>query len=138
MSIKESLKKEKDIPVKSSKQASFGDLEGIDAQGALERLKVGTKTYAMSLEAFFEDYTDIIDKIKDALNRKNVPEVRQLLHTLSGAAGNIGAVRVEKAASMIGTAIKEGQSNLTPLIGDLEIALNTALKSVNSVMSKIL
>jgi two-component system sensor histidine kinase/response regulator len=132
MSIKKIQDREIDIPVKPSTGVSFEDLVGVDVKGALKRLKVDMKTFAMSLAAFAEDYTNIIDKIKNALDRKDVLEARRLLHTLRGAAGNIGSTEVETTAKMLGTAVKEGQDNLEPLIGDLEIALNTVLESIQS------
>lgn len=131
MGIKGSQEKEKDIPVKSSTGLSFENLAGIDVKGALKRLKVEMNTFAMSLAAFAEDYTNIIDKIKNELNRKDVLEALNLLHNLRGAASNIGAADVETTAKMLGTAVKEGQNKLAPLICDLGIALSTVLASIH-------
>lgn len=133
MSVKKSKEKEKDIPVKPTTGLYFENLAGIDVNGALKRLKVEMKTFAMSLTFFAEDYADIVDKIKNALDRKDLLEARKFLHTLRGAAGNIGATEVERTAGILRTAVKEGQDNLEPLIGDLEIAFNTVLESIHSV-----
>jgi len=112
------------------------ELTGIDVTEALKRLKVNTDIYEKSLKAFAESYIDAVNKIQTALNKHNDEgnkETRELLHTLRGAALNIGAYDVENSASKVGIAIKAKNKNLKPLIDDLEKKLNIVLNSIHSI-----
>ncbi len=108
------------------------ELAGIDVKGALERLKVDIDVFKQSLADFLESYGSMMEKIKDALIKQDMVTARSLLHTLRGAAVNIGANEVESFARKLGEAIKSGTNKWEPLVNDLDIALNTVLKSIRS------
>jgi PAS domain S-box-containing protein len=110
------------------------ELVGIDVKGALERLKVDIDVFKQSLVDFLESYGSIMEMIKDALIKQDMGKARNLLHTLRGAAVNIGANEVESFAKKLGEAIKSGTNKWESLLNDLDIALNTVLKSIRSVI----
>ena len=110
------------------------EVVGIDVKVALERLRVGIDVFKQSLADFLESYGSIIEKIKDALIKQDKEMARTLLHTLRGAAVNIGANEVESFAKKLGEAIKSGTNKWESLLNDLDIALNSVLKSIRSVI----
>jgi two-component system sensor histidine kinase/response regulator len=109
-------------------------LAGIDVEGALERLRVDIDVFKQSLADFLESYGSMMEMIKDALIKQDMGKARNLLHTLRGAAVNIGANEVESFARKLGEAIKSGTNKWEPLVNDLDIELNTVLKSILSVI----
>jgi PAS domain S-box-containing protein len=120
--------------IRGRERVITNELAGIDVEGALERLRVDMDVFKQSLADFLESYGSMMEMIKDALIKQDMGKARNLLHTLRGAAVNIGANEVESFAKKLGEAIKFGTNKWKQLVNDLDIALNTVLKSIRSVI----
>ncbi len=120
--------------IRGRESVIINESAGLDVKGALERLKVDMDVFKQSLADFLESYGSMMEKIKDALIKQDMEKARSLLHTLRGSAVNIGANEVESFARKLGEAIKSGTNKWEPLVNDLDIALNTVLKSIRSVI----
>jgi CheY-like chemotaxis protein len=120
--------------IRRRESMTTNELAGIDVKGALKRLKVDIDIFKQSLADFLESYGSMMEKIKDALIKQDMEKARRLLHTLRGSAVNIGANEVESFTRKLGVAIKSGTNKWEPLVNDLDIALNTVLESIRSVI----
>ncbi|HAF61555.1 MAG TPA: hypothetical protein DCK95_04440 [Anaerolineaceae bacterium] len=89
---------------------AFPALPGIDTENGLQRFGGDRERYRVNLKRFSTKYAGTIDEIEHALEAQDVEIVKQLVHTLKGVAGNIGASHVQKSAEKLEEAIKKGNS----------------------------
>jgi signal transduction histidine kinase/CheY-like chemotaxis protein len=67
-------------------------LPGFDLADGLKRLHGNKRLYRKLLLNFANDYSDIANKIRRALDEKDLERARSLVHDLKGIAGNLSAV----------------------------------------------
>lgn len=94
--------KDKDatIPVRR-RQSIPPDLPGIDQVSALRRLAGNKLLYRNLLIQFAGDYREILPLIEKYIDKYNWPEATKLVHTLKNVAGNIGALEVVQATTLL-------------------------------------
>ncbi|MBF0547276.1 MAG: response regulator [Candidatus Riflebacteria bacterium] len=90
-----------ETPVEGQKKSSIDyslDRKGfssilnvINLEEALRRIRGDTNHFKKILTAFKNDFKDVLEKINDAVIRRNCEETANLLHSLKGVAGNISA-----------------------------------------------
>lgn len=107
----------------------------IDFQSALERLQHNISLYQTLIERLVNDYSDAPQKIVDFLAKGQHVEARRFFHTLKGAAGNLGLIRLEKAAAELETHTKAGDYEY---VADHIMRLNQLLEQADLACSDLL
>ncbi|XPV75116.1 MAG: PAS domain S-box protein [Desulfovibrio sp.] len=111
---------------------SFPQLTGVDTTTGLERIQGDQDLYRQVLKLFVEENENYKDKFKAAQLTEDDDAALRCAHTLYGAAGNIGAEHVSKAARKLETACRE---NLAP--EKLDQLLNEVAASLAPVVADI-
>jgi CheY-like chemotaxis protein len=79
----------------------FPSVAGVDFQDGLKRLKNNQALYKKLLHLFVSKHADTVAEIRHALAENNPAEAKLKVHTIKGAAGNLGATRVAEQASKL-------------------------------------
>lgn len=115
-------------------------LYGIDSRLGL-RHTAGDKTvYRKILQKFAENHANSMSEISQALTAKNPPAARQLVHTLKGLAGSLGAASLQGHLQRLEESLAEQGANVqnTPaaskLIGLATQELNRIINSIQSTI----
>jgi len=77
------------------------NIVGIDMAWGLRSIGGNKKLFYKLLREFAEDYATAGQQIETAISDNNLEEALQLLHTIEGIAGNIGARSLQKAAKNV-------------------------------------
>ncbi len=114
-------------------EAVFPIIEGIDFQDGLKRLKNNHALYKKLLHLFVSKHADTVAEVKQALADNNFEEAKLKMHTIKGAAGNLGALALTNHASQLEQAIQAGD-----MITDVELACFTqALTDFVTAINKL-
>lgn len=107
-------------------------VEGVfDKDSLLDRVNGDENSARELLEEFFNDMPQLLDSIKEAIDRANTSQVRVYAHTLKGITGNVSALSLQKAAARIEFAARIGdQARLTAYIPQFEKGLDIFKKEV--------
>lgn len=81
-------------------------LDGFNLNEGLKRLRGNQRLYRQLLLNFSNDYSEVNDKIRKALDDKNLEHARSLVHDLKGVAGNLSAPDLLDAATDLWTGLK--------------------------------
>jgi HPt (histidine-containing phosphotransfer) domain-containing protein len=81
---------------------------GLDAEDGLRRLAGNRKLYRTLLGKFIAEQETFAARIDGALARVDRESAERLAHTVRGVAGNLGARRVQGAATELENAIRAG------------------------------
>lgn len=105
----------------------------LDIDGVLERVGGNTELLALILEKFRQSYGDVPQRMRDLLLQGDCPEALMLIHALSGAAANMGAVEVAAAASEFERFLRQHgvAADSTPCLDRLETALMPLMDLLN-------
>ena len=116
--------KEKSDKLKEN-EIEIPGIPGLNIKKALSRLNNKKKLYLSILEKFYSNNQNIVAKIKSTLAKEDYETAQRLIHTLKGAAGNIGAdeiyeqtKKVEK--SIISRDIKRFNDEIIDLDNELQ------------------
>jgi two-component system sensor histidine kinase/response regulator len=93
----ESLLKEDYLP---------SSLDGFNLTEGLKRLRGNQRLYRQLLLNFSVDYSDVNDKIRKALDDRDLEHARSLVHDLKGVAGNLSAPDLLAAVTDLWTGLK--------------------------------
>ena len=108
-----------------------GSLEGIDIEEGLRRVGGNRKLYRKLLVEFYQDHSEDIHAIRQALDQEDLATAQRIAHTIKGVAGSIGAGDLQCDAESLETAFKEAQQNLYPaLLSRLEDALAPVMQGL--------
>jgi PAS domain S-box-containing protein len=80
----------------------------LDVEGTLARLGVDPEVYEDLLGAFPRQQADIMARLEAALEAGQADGARLLLHSMKGAALNLGALAVARAVTALGDVLLEG------------------------------
>jgi PAS domain S-box-containing protein len=121
------------IEVKDDKPLK--DMPGIEVKTGLARALGNRVLYMNLLAKFHRDYADAASKVKDALDNHDTEQVQQLIHTIKGVAGSIGANDLERTTSELEIAVIEKEVTKTEaLIKPFNQALMILLDSISSIL----
>jgi signal transduction histidine kinase/HPt (histidine-containing phosphotransfer) domain-containing protein/ActR/RegA family two-component response regulator len=84
------------------------EIEGIDTKLGLKRALGKEPLYRNMLEAFAKTQAKTIERVDSAIERRDAKDALLAVHTVKGAAGNIGAESLTKAAAALETALRGG------------------------------
>ena len=104
-------------------------LPGINIQDALSALNIDKDVFKHILTGFLKNNKESANKIREAFDKKDWESLVQLVHSLKGSAGSIGADELYKTARELETAGREGAPT-SALLERVETALNRVLESL--------
>ena len=108
-----------------------GSLAGIDIEEGIRRVGGNRKLYRKLLVEFFQDHSEDIHAIRQALDQEDLATAQRIAHTIKGVAGSIGAGDLQCDAESLETAFKEAQQDLYPaLLSRLEDALAPVMQGL--------
>ncbi len=106
------------------------DLPGLDTHLGLIRCGGKVPFYRKLLLGFLRDYSDIIERIREAPD-KSVAE--REAHTLKGVAGNLGAVEVAELAACLESHFRNGEGDPSEHLNAAETALSKVLEGLKNL-----
>ncbi len=108
-------------------------IQGIDVATGLTRVARNKKLYKKILLSFRTNNADSTEKIKKALDNKDMKLAERLAHTVKGVAGNIGANDLFTSAAAVEAAIKNSDTDqYGRLLESFAEELGFVVKSIGS------
>jgi two-component system sensor histidine kinase/response regulator len=101
-------------------RADIPTLAGIDVAGSLERLGLEFESFRRMLIRFGESKDATLDPLRAAVAGGDSAAAARHAHAIAGASGNLGADELRAAAKALERAGRDGESDLEPLLRDLE------------------
>ncbi|OZB05990.1 MAG: hybrid sensor histidine kinase/response regulator, partial [Idiomarina sp. 34-48-12] len=114
-------------PIDTSEQISYPNHNGIDFNGALERLGHNLSLYQTLVERLYKDYHQAPQQVVKFLSKGQHDQAKRFFHSLKGASANLGLTKLSTVAatleqSMSSGAVNEVADNITRLDPLLEQA----------------
>lgn len=103
-------------------------IEGVDIEGALGRVGGNKKLLLKFLGRFVETQSNVVERIKIALEGKDIECATREAHTIKGLAGNIGATFLYQCAQNLEMLLKNGETSM----------LNDALKTTQIELERLI
>jgi PAS domain S-box-containing protein len=110
------------------------EIDGIDIATALNRVAGNRRLYRRLLEQFAKKQGDMDELIKAALLNGDRESAERYAHTLKGSAGNLGMGSVQAAAAKVEKAIRDGNSDVSVLLEELEGSLSKQVASIQAAL----
>ena len=111
------------------------DLPGLDLVAALGRLNGNTALFSQLLKRFHEDQGDVLSRLRQALDSKDLETARRDAHTLKGLAGNLGANTLQSTAQVLEEALAQGDMiKSTAQLAILEVLVTDLLQAIEQAM----
>ncbi|AFL73802.1 PAS domain S-box protein [Thiocystis violascens] len=106
-------------------RARLAMIAGLDLDAALALLPGNSALLASLLGILADHHGDDVSRIRRCLAENDPDTAQRLAHTLKGAAGNLGAHRLQSAAAALDTHLREGapRNRVERAIADLELEL---------------
>lgn len=105
-------------------------IAGFDISDGLTRLAGNKEMFLKILKIFFAEYHDTPDLLRNMKKGGDLDQLHRLVHTIKGAAGNIGAKSVYALASEVEMMIREEYDDLIEPIESLCLELERSLNSI--------
>jgi PAS domain S-box-containing protein len=123
-----------DIPQTKERDKSqwLPPIPGLDLEDGLNRVAHNEDLYKSLLIQFSSHKANVIEEMETAVKQKDMTKAAQLLHSLKGVAGNIGAKEIANKATQIE---KKLQNN--NLDSEYETLVESAKQSMNILISGI-
>jgi two-component system, sensor histidine kinase and response regulator len=102
------------------------EIPGVDIAGGLMRVGGNSKLYRKLLLKMRHGFPEIPRQIRTALTAGKHKDAEIAAHSVKGAAGNVGATHLQKAAGALETALREGR---TDILETRLTAFETALRT---------
>ena len=117
----------------SDLQVRLSAIAGLDFEAGVRMLRGKLAGYRRVLALFAENHSEDLQNIERLIRQNDLEAAERLTHALKGAAGNIGALRIQHLSSEMDNALKRGdaktaQDALLPLSKELPAFLD-ALQS---------
>lgn len=111
------------------------EIEGIDIDGALGRVGGNKKLLLKLLGRFIETQSNVVERIKIALDSNNMEGAQREAHTIKGVAGNIGATFLYQCAQNLENTLKDGESStLSNALSTMHIELERLTKKISNAL----
>ncbi|MCW5626647.1 MAG: response regulator, partial [Burkholderiales bacterium] len=120
-------------PVAKSAGVEFPVIEGLDSIAGLQRVGGDSKLYRGLLLMFAERQTHAVEQVQASLVTGNTAAAEQLVHSVRGAAGNLGFVGLFDAASAFELAIRNGDDTVA-VAGLFAQRLNDAITAIDTTL----
>jgi signal transduction histidine kinase/DNA-binding response OmpR family regulator/HPt (histidine-containing phosphotransfer) domain-containing protein len=110
---------------------------GFDVQGALQRLGGRKELYIKLLTRFRPEFGDADDTIRQCLETGDIDTAKRTVHSIKGAAGNIGAMALSEASADLERAIAGKAQELCARMEHFKKALNLALDFISAFLANM-
>jgi two-component system, sensor histidine kinase and response regulator len=110
-----------------------GDLAGVDVAGTLQRLGIGRASLERMLIRFADGQTETLAALRAAVVAGESGTAARHAHAIAGAAGNLGADALRAAAKSLETAGREGRTDLSALLADVEGCAAAVFASIETL-----
>jgi len=132
-----------DIPMQEESEADIPEIDGIDTDVGLHHILGDRRKYSLMITRFIDIHHNSSSEILSALELGNIQKAISLVHTLRGAAGHIGAIRLQKESEKMEEQLRRGKipekenqqqffSILDRLIESIETSLDSGKDSSRS------
>jgi HPt (histidine-containing phosphotransfer) domain-containing protein len=111
-------------------QPTGSSLEGIDIDGTIRRLGIDRATLERMLVRFAEGQVATVNALRSAIAEGDVETAARHAHSIAGAAGNLGAGPLRDAAKALELAARDGRTDLSALLHDVEARATTVFRSI--------
>lgn len=121
--------------------ARLARIPGLDSARGLKTVNGKTATYFRVLGILAKNHVEDVHRLAESLARGDLPETGRIAHALKGAAGSVGAFKVQELADRLNLAIKAGASRdeiepdcaaLTAELSRLVAAIEAALPGIST------
>lgn len=116
----------------SDKSQLLPPIPGLDLEDGLTRVAHNEDLYKSLLIQFSSHKANVIEEIETAVKQKDMEKAKQLLHSLKGVAGNIGAKEIANKATQIEKKLKNNN-----LDSEYETLIESAKQSMNLLIAGI-
>jgi two-component system sensor histidine kinase/response regulator len=106
---------------------------GLNIPLALSRLDGKSKMYIQLLVKFSQLYSETRSQFIAFMGQEDRTSAIRLVHSLSGAAGHMGAIEVQENASAVERALHANES-IEPLLDELYRSLDQVLATINNLI----
>jgi len=104
----------------------------IDVEDGLRRVGGNKKLFFSLLEKFHSKNQNVVNEIKEAVRENDQEKAVRLAHTVKGVAGNLGAIKLNKAAAFVEAELKKSMSgNMDELLREFGNELILVLNEIN-------
>ncbi len=108
--------------------------ERIHVEDGLWRVRGNKRLYSRLLNDFADEYATISERIRHCLKHDKHDTAFRLAHTLKGVSGNIGAITVHDAVSVISDSIREGHEVTDSQLHALRTAMRETIGAITELM----
>ena len=102
----------------------------IDIEAGLKTIGGNKRTYRNLLLKFAANNRGTKEEIKRAIHTGDIESSQQLIHTLKGVSGNIGARTLSEAARVLETVINSGGGNWRTPLAEVSRLLDQAIAAI--------
>ncbi|HEV8071482.1 MAG TPA: response regulator [Planctomycetaceae bacterium] len=111
-------------------------LEGIDLAETVRRLAISFDRLRPLLLRFSDGQRQTLEELRAAVAAKDASGARHHVHALAGAAGNLGADKLQQTARNLELAAMKGNSDLADLFRQVEEAADIVFRSIESLRTE--
>ena len=109
----------------------------IDLKDVLERVQNDTELLIELLDIFLEDYKEKNTQLKELIAKKDFEQVRNVAHSLKGAAGNISAQDFHHSFAAIEQYASENNlDGINEMMGKLQEDFPALQKSIDEIKAQ--
>ncbi len=109
------------------------NLSGIDIEKGISIVAGNKKLYKELLIIFYDNYKDSINHVRELIELNDFQKAAEVVHTLKGVCGSIGADNLCKSVEKLETALKTKERNLNDFIFLFEKNLEIVIASIQQV-----
>ena len=107
-------------------------IEGIDVTSALRRIGGNKKLFKQLLLDFRKNHNNIIEEIKELINKQDYSTAERVAHTVKGIAGNLSATLVQFAGQKLEQGISSRTGNYDALLSDFSKSIEPLMASIKN------
>src|SRR5580704_10212763 len=120
----------------ASSQTAIPVLEGIDLAETVRRLAIPFERLRPVLLRFADGQRQTLEELRAAVAANDATGARNHAHALAGAAGNLGAEKLQLTARELELTAKKGNSDLADLFGQVDQAAEIVFRSIESLRTE--
>ncbi len=123
---------------KKDKSGEFRDLSEfstIDVDAGLNRLRGNARAYCKVLKKFALNQSELSEDLRNAREKEDYEALKDIAHKIKGAAGNIGAEKLQENAASLGKSVDKGvkSDRIEELSKNLEQELIKTAEEIKSM-----
>jgi two-component system sensor histidine kinase/response regulator len=125
--------------MRSNPIAALASIPGLEMEVGLRTVRNKLPTYVHLLQLFVQSHPHDHELIRAALQAQQLEEAQRLAHTLKGAAGTLGATRIQQLAAAVELPLKQklptASADAEKALEDLDLALPDLVAALDSAFS---